>query len=328
MKKVLWSYSIGWDMAALWLLSLLDETELIVICDARHTSLYHHCLLSLGLQEGIRLVPFAAGMTRGKRHDESLSLISQFAASRSIEGEFLNLEHGLAESLQEVAMTIEGGFPIARHRSTPYFSPPTKLVGSIKERILRQWDFGDKPLIAVGAHGKLTTLKVEQEEERQKLAAKESVPLSVIADIITGATRNTDFTPWFFSVDYRDQQVVQQEIEEVRELFPASNFWRADIDHDQELIFISGWYAALNEIAQERNGRFLVLTGRSNATHYAAVMDVPLVVLGPSGIIEWEVQCSRLNTGRSDLSRATNIALESWSAVAEAATADLVSRLQ
>jgi hypothetical protein len=330
MKKVFWSYSIGWDIAALWLLGLLDETEteIIVMCDARHESLYHHFLLALGIREKIQLVPFDAGMTRGKRHDESLPLIHQFAASRSIEGDFVNLEHGLAEPLGQVAMSIEGGFPIALHRSEPYFCPPAALVQEVKEQILGRWNFGGKPLIAVGAHGKLTTLKVEEEGARQQLAEKESIPLSVMAEIVTGATQDTDLTPWFFSVDYRDPEVVEQEIEEVRGVFPTCNLWRADIDHNGHLICVPCWYAALQEIAQERKGRFIVLTGRSNAAHYAAIMDVPLIVLGPSGVTEWKVQCDRLNAGRSAQSRATNVACTTRSAITETAIADLTSRLQ
>lgn len=155
---------------------------------------------------------------------------------------------------------------------------------------------------------------------------KESVPLLVIAEVLAGVT-DTGFSPWFFSVDYRDPEIVSGEIEQVRDTFPGINLWLADIDHDQELIFVPGWYAALKEIALERNGRFVVLTGRSNATHYAAIMDVPVMVLGPSGIAEWETQKDRLNEGRLTKSRVANIACDTWNEVTIKAIADLMSRL-
>ncbi|MCM0593032.1 MAG: hypothetical protein HEQ35_29895 [Gloeotrichia echinulata IR180] len=336
---ILWSYSLGWDLSALWLiqrfLNLRSKSEATILVDERHLTIFRTCIEQLNSSIYFRLLGYPAGMTRGRRFEESVEIIDNYLQEIGLSSnEIVNLEHQVPQQCNQVACEIEGGLAIALHGQNAYFTPPRNLVDEIKSIIMRNWNLPKKPLFACGAYGKITTLKKIDEIARQQLGQRESVPLSLIASILTSV--GSEYTSHFVSVDYRDRSIIEEEMSlvysQVDSLLPYDCLHIAEIDHNQgDLIQIPCWYTALNEIAEEREGKFLVLTNRSNATHYAAILSpvVPIIILGPEGSIEWDVQAAQINQDprRSSQKTVTNISGETWEIVQRQAESALNSIL-
>jgi len=336
-EEIIWSYTIGWDLAALHLLINSGQDGRLLVGDIRHLFLYHSAYEWWNINNKPAIMGYPAGMTRGKNFTQSLELIKQFLDDQGIQVEpplfhgfdsFTNLEHGLVTGTTQVAHVIEGNLPLALHSSNRRFDTDDAERGIIKENILSKYQFAENPLIAVGAHGKSTTLKVSSMEDRQQLAASESVPLNVIADVLTGGARS-GMPSYFFSVDYRDPQIVNSEIKRTQEVYPNVKLARADINHDSgNLEHIPLWYGALKDIADDLGGVFCIITNRSSAAHYGALMSLPMMVLGPMvSRREWDRQANALNSNGHWWIRVSSISGDTWGEVAELGKQDLQKRI-
>lgn len=298
----LWTYTPGWDLPGLALLERWEvNQERTLLHDPRFTHLYQNCLTNLGI-EGVRLMQYPIQMTYRKSFEESRILVNEFAHSSGLRGEFINVEHELLQIVGSDSVEVREGLFAALHRSSPYLTPPANLVRAVKAQVGERLNCDLPPLLCVGAHGKSLSLKATTPEAQVALARRESYPLTLFAQVIDQAAQTVGMNPHFVSVDYRSATEIEQEIEAVCEQFPDFQVWRADIDHNRgDLMWIPVWYEALRQLAQEAGGECIVVTNRSNATHYAAALSprIPLVILGPTGFSEWDRQAETLNSGLS-----------------------------